>query len=307
MTSRRPIAVGLGELLWDELPEGKQLGGAPFNFARHCAQLGLDAFPISRVGEDALGDETIALLDTWGIRAEFVSRDPERETGTVRVSLDSDGKPTYDIRSEVAWDHLQANEKLEALVPEIDIVCFGSLAQRNAVSQKAIYGILDRMRPDSLKLFDVNLRQRFYTIESIEASLGRANALKLSDEELPVLRDAFALSGSIADQLIELKGRFDLRLIAYTRGPEGSMLIDDSGIDERRGNPVKRGDTIGAGDSYAATLCVGLMTRLPLSRLNENANRVAAYVCSRKGATPELPAELVASVSLSPNNPLKIL
>lgn len=299
MTEKRPIAIGLGELLWDMLPDGKQLGGAPFNFARHCAQLGLDAFPVSRVGNDALGDETIALLDQWDIDSQYVSRDPNHETGTVQVRLDSEGKPAYEIRERAAWDFLEMTEFLEDLASKVDAVCFGTLAQRSLASQTAIYGILDCMRPDAIKLFDINLRQSYYSDEAIEASLQRANLLKLSDEELPALKGVFSLSGSVEKQLFELKNRFELRLIAYTRGGDGSVLLDDSGLDEHSGAPASKKDTIGAGDSFAATLCVGLISGLPLAQINENANRVAAYVCSKQGATPDLPEEIVDSARLA--------
>ncbi len=276
---------------------GKQLGGAPFNFARHCAQLGLDAFPVSRVGDDALGDETISLLEAWGINTAYVSKDNLHKTGEVKVTLDDEGKPAYEVCDGAAWDFLSLSEELVALAPRVDVLCFGTLAQRGVLTRSAIYRFLDRMRPGALRLFDVNFRQDFYSVESIEESLQRANLLKLSDEELPVLRSAFSLSGSTENQLFELKHRFGLKLIAYTRGAEGSILIDDSGRDEHRGIAVEEKDTIGAGDSFSATLCVGLLDGLPIAKLNENANKVAAHVCSQHGATPELPDNLIDCVS----------
>lgn len=297
MTKNKPIAVGLGELLWDMLPTGKQLGGAPFNFARHCAQLGLDAFPVSQIGQDELGDETLSILEAWDVTTGYVSRDSEHATGKVQVTLDQEGNPAYEIREGSAWDFMALSGELKALAPRVDVICFGTLAQRSDLTKSTIYGFLDSMRPDALKLFDVNLRQHFYSIESIEESLKRASILKLSDEELPVLRNAFLLSGSILDQLSELKRRFELKLIAYTRGAEGGVLLDDSGMDDHPGNAIERGDTIGAGDSFSATLCVGLLGALPLTKLNENANKVAAYVCSQSGATPDLPASIIESVS----------
>ena len=297
MINHQPIAVGIGELLWDMLPKGKQIGGAPFNFARHCKQLGLEGFPVSQIGIDELGNETVSLLKDWGITPDFVSRDPQHETGTVNIRLDDKGKPNYEIRDVAAWDFIQHNLLLEQLAPKVDIVCFGTLAQRNDASRSTIYSFLDRMSSDAIKLFDVNLRQHFYSIGSIEASLERASILKLSDEELPVLKNAFSLSGSAEVQLSELKNRFELKLIAYTRGAEGSLLIDGSGTDDHPGTTITTIDTIGAGDSFSATLCAGLLQGLPLAQLNENANQVAAYVCSQRGATPALPDSIVKNVS----------
>ena len=306
MINHQPIAVGLGELLWDMLPKGKQIGGAPFNFARHCNQLGLEGFPVSQIGIDELGNETVSLLKDWGITPDFVSRDPQHETGTVNIRLDNQGKPNYEIRDDAAWDFIQHNLLLEQLAPKVDIVCFGTLAQRSDASRFTIYSFLDRMSSDAIKLFDVNLRQHFYSIGSIEASLERASILKLSDEELPVLKNAFSLSGSVEVQLSELKNRFELKLIAYTRGAEGSFLINGSGTDDHPGNTITTIDTIGAGDSFSATLCAGLLQGLPLAQLNENANQVAAYVCSQRGATPALPESIVKNVSYSTSSVPKI-
>lgn len=306
MINHQPIAVGLGELLWDMLPEGRQIGGAPFNFARHCNQLGLEGFPVSQIGIDELGNETVSLLKDWGITPDFVSRDPQHETGTVNIRLDNQGKPNYEIRDDAAWDFIQHNLLLEQLAPKVDIVCFGTLAQRSDASRSTIYSFLDRMSSDAIKLFDVNLRQHFYSIGSIEASLERASILKLSDEELPVLKNAFSLSGSVEVQLSELKNRFELKLIAYTRGAEGSLLIDGSGTDDHPGTTITTIDTIGAGDSFSATLCAGLLQGLTLAPLNENANQVAAYVCSQRGATPALPESIVKNVSYSTSSVPKI-
>ncbi len=294
---QRLIAVGLGEILWDMLPGGKQLGGAPFNFARHCDQLGLEGFPVSQIGTDELGDETLALLEAWGVTTGYVSRIPHYKTGVVRIRLDDQGKPTYDIRDNAAWDHMLFDTHLEELAPSVNLASFGTLAQRSESTRHAIYSFLDRMRSDSLRLFDINIRQQYYSTESIERSLLRANILKLSDEELPIMRDAFSLNGSVENQLSELKSRFNLKVVAFTRGAEGSLLIDNSGLDDHAGVPADKIDTIGAGDSFAATLCVGILSGMPLAQINENANKVASYVCSQPGATPELPCDLISDLS----------
>ncbi|MEX0324244.1 MAG: carbohydrate kinase [Puniceicoccaceae bacterium] len=297
MPKERKIAVGIGELLWDMLPAGKQLGGAPFNFARHCAQLGLEAYPVSRVGRDELGDELVVLMESWNVDTSHVARDSLHPTGTVDVILDDNGKPTYEIHKGVAWDYITMSDALHSLAPKVDAVCFGSLAQRRACSRHTILTFLDEMRPDAIKLFDVNIRQQYYTFLTIRESLRRATVLKLSDEELPVLAEMFSLKGLIQDQLNALREMFDLKLVAYTRGPAGSLLLDDSSADDHPGIAIPGKDTIGAGDSFSATICVGLLSGLHIDQINENANQVATFVCSQSGATPDLPAELVESVT----------
>jgi len=212
----------------------------------------------------------------------------------VNVTL-RDGKPTYEILRDVAWDYIRVDENLRNLATRADAACFGSLAQRNSASREAIHAFLDAMRPEALRIFDINLRQDFYSREIIESSLRRANILKLSDEELPVLAAMFDLPGDASAQLRRLREPFDLRLVAYTRGGSGSLLLTATESSDHLGLPTEVLDTVGAGDSFTATLCTGLLQNLPLAEINIRANRVAAFVCSQVGATPTLPRHITNS------------
>lgn len=282
-----PLVVGIGEVLWDVFPDGKKLGGAPLNFSHHCGQLGACAFPVSAVGADAEGEEIRQIFASKNLVGDHVQTDPAHPTGRVNVTL-QDGKPSYEILREVAWDFIRFDSKLRDLASRADAVCFGSLAQRSPVSRASIHEFLDAMRPDALRIFDVNLRQDFYSKEIIKASLQRANILKLSDEELPVLAEMFGLAGEVHAQLQGLREMFGLRLVAYTRGGEGSLLIAADDISDHSGFPTTVVDTVGAGDSFTATLCMGFLQKLPLAEVNRRANQVAAFVCSQAGATPPL-------------------
>jgi fructokinase len=223
-----------------------------------------------------------------------VQTDPAHPTGRVNVTL-KDGKPTYEILRDVAWDYIRVDENLRNFAARADAACFGSLAQRNSASREAIHAFLDAMRPEALRIFDINLRQDFYNREIIESSLRRANILKLSDEELPVLAAMFDLPGDASAQLHRLRELFDLRLVAYTRGGSGSLLLNASETSDHPGLPTEVIDTVGAGDSFTATLCTGLLQNLPLAEINTRANRVAAFVCSQAGATPTLPRHITNS------------
>lgn len=289
----KKVVVGIGELLWDVFPQGKRLGGAPVNFACHCSQLGAVAYPVSCVGQDALGEEIRTVVAELDVDQRYICSDAEHPTGTVQVTLDENAKPSYEICEGVAWDMIRMTPELQALAEETAAACFGSLCQRNAVSRETILAFIDAMPADAFKIFDVNLRQAFYSKAILEASLVHANVLKLSDEELPVLAEMFGLSESVEDQLKALVVQFNLRLVAYTRGAEGSLLVGPDDLSDHPGHPCKAIDSVGAGDSFTATLCVGLLKGNPLATINDHANRVAAYVCSHEGAVPELPAELM--------------
>jgi fructokinase len=286
------VVAGVGELLWDIFPEGKRLGGAPVNFSYHCRQLGATGYSVSAVGNDELGAEIRAVLVAKSLPDLFVAMDETHPTGTVQVTLEN-GKPSYEICEGVAWDHIPMSGKLETLAKKTDAVCFGSLAQRNDVSRATIHAFLDAMRPDALKIFDVNLRQTFFSKEIIEASLVHSNILKLSDEELPVLSDLFGIFGSVSEQLEALRAKFDLKLIAYTRGPDGSLLVAADEASDHPGCPGEAINSVGAGDSFTATLCMGLLNQKPLAEINHHANRMATFVCSQDGATPVLRADLL--------------
>jgi fructokinase len=285
----KPIVAGIGELLWDVFPAGKHLGGAPVNFACHCGQLGAEAYPVSCIGQDVLGTEIRDALTSLQVDHSYVAEAAGHPTGTVQVTLDGNGKPAYEICEGVAWDVIPMLEKLGKLAQKSDAVCFGSLAQRSAVSRSTIHAFLKAMRPEALKIFDVNLRQSFYSEAVIEESLELATILKLSDEELPMLADLFGFDGSIEDQLAALLGKFKLHLIAYTRGPDGSLLITTDETSDHPGCPGDAVNSVGAGDSFTAALCMGLLNQKSLNEINGHANRVATFVCSQDGATPVLP------------------
>ena len=282
-----PVVVGIGEMLWDVFPEGKKLGGAPLNFSHHCGQLGASAHPVSAVGADADGAEIRQILASINLPDAHVQTDTAHPTGRVNVTLQN-GKPTYEILAEVAWDYIRFDQNLEDLASRADAVCFGSLAQRSSVSRATILAFLEAMRPEALRIFDVNLRQNFYSQEILETSLRHANIFKLSDEELPTLAGFFDLSGEVLDQLQSLRQMFDLRLVAYTRGGEGSLLVTANETSDHPGFPTEVIDTVGAGDSFTATLCMGLLQNLPLAEINRRACQVASFVCSQSGATPQL-------------------
>jgi len=285
--------VGLGEVLWDLLPTGPQLGGAPANFVCHARALGAEARLISRVGNDDLGREIIARLDALGLWTDCLATDALRPTGTVSVELDA-GQPRYIIHENVAWDFIEATPCALAAVRAADAVCFGTLAQRSRVSHDAIRALVSAAATGALRVCDVNLRQHFYSAELLRDSLALANVVKLNDTELPILADALSLPGDVRGQLAALVDRFALRQVVLTRGAHGSLLFDGYNWAEHPGVSVEVEDTIGAGDSLTAAVTLGLLAGWDLETIGDRANRVAAYVCSREGATPPLPEHLVA-------------
>ncbi len=251
---------------------------------------------VSAVGADELGRDGIAALELRGVRTECVSVDTTHPTGRVLVSLNAAGVPDYKIAEDTAWDHITWSDKLTDLAPRCNAACFGSLAQRSPVSRETIRRFLRTTRSDALRVFDVNLRQRFYNRETLEESLQLASVLKLNDEELPVLAEMFQVSRDSERELLgALAARFDLRLVALTRGPRGAILLSGEEIDETESPHTEVIDTVGAGDAFTAALVIGFLRELPLATINRHANAVAAYVCSQRGATPELPERLKAA------------
>lgn len=291
----KPIfkVVGIGEILWDVFPEHQRLGGAPANFAYHCYQLGAHAYPVSALGADDLGDLARRKLAEIGVDASYVQEAAAWPTGRVLVSRNAQGKPDYEIIENVAWDHLQLTDALVHLAPTVDAVCFGVLSQRCEKTRATVQRFLDSMPTLAIKIFDINLRQSYFSKELVEQCLKRATVLKLNEEELPVLLDMFELEGGIHEQLQQLLELFALDLVAYTRGSEGSILTSVGEVDVAPGVEVNVVDSVGAGDSFTAALCMGLLREWPLNEVNESARQVAAYVCSQEGATPKLPTELV--------------
>ncbi len=284
--------VGIGELLWDLLPTGAQIGGAPANFSYHAGALGAQARTISRVGDDTLGHELLAQLQALGVSTECVQVDPIMPTGTVAVEIDADGQPCFDIRANVAWDHLQVDAAAMHAASSADALCFGTLAQRDPVSRAAIRTLVAASPSDALRVLDVNLRQQYYSRALIEESLALATVLKVNDLELPRLVALFSLDGDLRSQLDQLAERWQLRAIALTRGDRGSVLLTTHAWSEHPGVRVDVKDTIGAGDAFTAAMTVGLLSGWALDDVNAHANEVAAFVASCSGGTPPLPSSI---------------
>ena len=296
-TKNKPLVLGVGELLWDLLPSGKQLGGATANFAYHAHALGAEALTVSRVGRDALGREILERLGSLGLRTDGISTDPSAPTGTVDVALDPQGKPTFTIHENVAWDSLEASPEILAEAAQASAICFGTLAQRNPLTRAAIRAVLKAAPVGTLRIFDINLRQRFWSPELILESLAVANVLKLNDEELTVVAGLFGLSGNESDQLRQLAAQFQLKVVALTKGANGSVLLLDGELVSRPGSKLNVVDTVGAGDSYTAAMTIGLLGRQCPARILECAHRLADYVCTQPGAMPPLPPLLIESLA----------
>ena len=291
MTAEKRIIVGLGELVWDLLPAGKQIGGAPANFAYITTLLGDRGIPASRIGSDALGEQALQRLAELDVNAAFVQKDPTNPTGTVKVEVDKEGQPRFDILKPVAWDFLEWTPKWQQLAKEADAVCFGSLAQRSPQSRSTILSFLHTTRPATVRVFDVNLRQNFYSREILAESMKLANIVKLNHDELPQVIRSLELENYCARDMEQcLLATYDLELVCVTRGSGGSVLISSDERSEHAGFKVKVRDTVGAGDAFTAVLVHGYLRRKPLAQINEDANRIGAWVASESGATPALKA-----------------
>jgi fructokinase len=286
MTGGKHTIVGLGELLWDLLPAGKQLGGAPANFAYITNLLGNKGVPASRVGNDSLGDAALQRLTQLGVSTEFVQRDALHPTGSVNVEIDR-GQPRFEILQSVAWDFLDWSQPWQQLATEADAVCFGSLAQRSTQSQSTIRSFLNATRPRAVRVFDVNLRQNFYSRQVLAESMRLATIVKLNHEELPKIMHLFEIAShgemDSAQRLLSMHG---LKLVCITRGDGGSLLISANECSEHAGIKVKVADTVGAGDAFTAAMVHGYLRGSSLKQINESANRVGAWVASQPGAMP---------------------
>jgi fructokinase len=280
--------VGLGEILWDLLPGGRQLGGAPFNFTFHCHQLGQPAVMVSRVGRDDLGRDIRQAVHTLGLSDEFVQEDADRPTGTVSVELGTDGQPTYTITPEVAFDYLAWDERLELLVRQAQALCFGTLVQRNRSSRETVQRAL-RSVQGALVVYDINLRQHYFSKEVIEASLAASRWVKLNDDELAVLRNLLGLMASgDSGALAQLRQRYDVELACLTRGSRGCLVQTADEEIAVPGERVEVVDTVGAGDAFTAGLLVYALEGRPLTEAAVFANRLAARVAAAAGGTPRI-------------------
>ncbi len=287
MEDKRMI-VGLGEALWDVLPEGKKLGGAPANFAYHTGQFGLDTLAVSALGEDRLGDETIAAIEEQGLNY-MMPRVPY-PTGTVQVTLDDEGIPAYDIKENVAWDNIPFTDEMKAVAQNCRAVCFGSLAQRNVVSRGTIKKFLSATPDDCMKIFDINLRQNFYTKEVIDDSLHLCNVLKINDEELVVIGRMFGYPGlDMQDKCWLLLGKYNLDILVLTCGVNGSYVFTPGSMSFYETPKVEVADTVGAGDSFTGTFCACILKGKSVADAHRIAVDASAFVCTQKGAMPKLP------------------
>ena len=284
------IIVGMGEALWDVLPEGKKIGGAPANFAYHVSQFGFDSRVVSAVSKDADGDEILDIFAQKKLRTQI-----ERvayPTGTVQVTLDAVGVPQYEIKEGVAWDNIPFTDELKRLALNTRAVCFGSLAQRNEVSRNTINRFLDTMpdTDDQLKIFDINLRQNFYTKEVLCESMHRCNILKINGEELVTISRIFDYPGiDLQEKCRALITEYDLKMLILTCGTNGSYVFTPGEVSFQETPRVPVADTVGAGDSFTAAFTAAILSRMPVGEAHKLAVEVSAYVCTQSGAMPELP------------------
>jgi len=284
--------TGIGEILWDLLPNGKQLGGAPANFVYHCKALGCDGYAVSSVGNDVLGKEILARITDLHINPAFIQIDRKHPTGTVDIKIDQDGLPDYIIHEQTAWDNIHFNESHKKLALQTDAVSFGSLAQRAEISRETINRFLKATRKDCLRIFDINLRQNFYNKEIIENSLHIANYFKLNEDELSVIAKMFSVTGSEEKIIDTFFKTFKLELIALTKGAKGSDLYTLNSHSYMKTTSQNIQDTVGAGDAFTAALAFFSLEKKPLKDIHHNATTLAAFVCTQKGATPNISSDV---------------
>lgn len=287
--NKKPKVVALGEILWDIFPDKKCLGGAPLNFVYHCQNLGLDATIVSAIGRDVLGEEILQNADRLGINTDHIQK-TIHPTGTVQVEVDASGQPTYQIVENVAWDNISFDPKMAALAKSTDVFCFGSLASRCEKTKSSLLSFIEKLPKEASVIFDINLRQNYYSKKLLFELLSACNVLKINDEELLILQGLLEVETSTTESLLleTLLQKFDLKLIVLTKGSKGSLLFSENEMHEFSTSPVTIEDTVGAGDSFTAVVCFGLLNNWSLEKINTSASRLAAFVCSRSGATPKI-------------------
>ncbi len=290
-SNRKYTVIGMGEVLWDMLPTGKVLGGAPVNFAYHAAQLGAMGVAISAVGDDELGREIMNTVDEKGIKnCIAVNNYP---TSTVGVTL-KEGKPEYTIYENVAWDFIELLPEAIQVLKEADAICFGTLAQRSWNSHEAIQAALKLVPQNCLKVYDINLRQKYYSKELIQASLSVANVFKINDDEVELFKELFGLEGTETEVCQKIKETYSLNYLALTKGESGSYLFGKDEVSFLPTPVVTVEDTVGAGDSFTSAMVMGILNKRPLKEIHQKAIEISAFVCTQKGATPVLPAEYLS-------------
>lgn len=290
MENNKPVVVGIGELLWDVFPDEKKAGGAPVNFVYHASQSGAEGYAISAIGKDTLGDEIVSELEKNRIDSRYISK-VDYPTGTVLVELNA-GIPNYTIVEGVAWDHIPLTDEAVALMRRADAVCFGTLAQRSPESRATLQALLAETPADAIRFFDINIRQHFHSKELIEQLLELANILKINDEELEMLRPMFGLDGSVDEICQGLLAQYGLRYLVLTAGAEFSSIYSAHGVSTIPTPRVTVADTVGAGDSFSGAFVSSLLAGKSPREAHERAVKVAAYVCTQKGAWPIYPKNL---------------
>lgn len=281
--------AGLGEVLWDLFPDAKKLGGAPANFCSHAQQLGAKSFILSSVGEDVLGKKATALLQQSKIDTTGLQINKHFPTGRVRVELDSNGNPDYTIEDNVAWDYIKINTSQKKIAQQLDALCFGTLAQRNPDSQKSIFKIIATTPPNCLRVFDVNFRKNFYDFPMVRQSLNLANIVKMNQQEFTEIVEMFSLPKNHKKGLDSLIKKFQLKMCILTLGDKGAIMAtkkEYSCIVPIK--TIKVLSTVGAGDSFTAAAIMGWLNKKPLDQINQEASRLAAYVCGQLEAVPSI-------------------
>jgi len=283
---KEAIVVGIGEIVWDIFPDGvRRLGGAPANFVYYSQLFGRKSFLVSRIGDDDLGKETMALMNQHGLNIDYIQMDTVHPTGTVKVFLNLEAVPIFTIQENVAWDYLEKSPNLQSLAQKADAVCFGSLAFRSSQSRETISWFLSQLQSDCLRVLDINLRPPFYSKELIESLFKLADVLKLNETELEIIKSLFSFSDERETEILKkLLANYKFKLIALTKGEKGSRLLTADEDSSHPGFSIKAVDTVGAGDAFTAALVDGLLHGKSLDEINESANRLASLVCTQKGA-----------------------
>lgn len=277
--------IGLGEILWDMLPTGKQLGGAPANFAYHVCRLGGNGWAVSAISDDELGREIKNTLSAKKLNT--ILEEVNEPTGTVQVTLNAAGVPTYDITEGVAWDHIPFTERIGDLAKETSAVCFGTLAQRSPESRATIHEFIENMPDGSLKVYDINLRQNYYDEKIISDSLRLADILKINDEELEIVSKMLSLSGTQEERCRAISRAFNLKFVILTKGGDGSEVVLEDKVHISRPGKIDIVDTVGAGDSFTAAFILAYLRGESLEKAHTLATEVSSYVCTKAGAMPE--------------------
>ncbi len=289
--------VGLGELLWDIFPESRQLGGAPANFGYMTSLLGDEGIVASRVGNDELGEDAKHSLEQLGLTTAYIQNDATYRTGIVQVEVDAKGQPTFQIAAPAAWDAFEWTAGWHTLAQRADALCFGSLAQRCAQSRQTIHSFLKTIRSETTRVFDVNLRQSFYSSQILADSAKQADIIKLNHDELPTVVQLLGFPFHDEDSAAQwLLHTFHIKLVCITRGARGSLLVSEYAKHEHPGIPVQVADTVGSGDAFTAGLVYHYLRRASLATMNQAANRMGSWVASQTGATPARDEARLASI-----------